>query len=113
MKFSRKRIKLFGLSFMIPILYFVAHKLEKKRAELERAELLRAVRRELGECKRCHAILAARGGHSFYRHLEKDHKIASEESYEIISDVYKRLYAATCTTQKKHNHPPQIKQETL
>jgi len=89
MNLHTKNIKLFGLNLALPFFRFVTKKLNE-----ERAALLHSHRQGLGNCQRCHKLLGARAGMSFLMHLMDDHKIEPEDTYEIVADVYRRIYAA-------------------
>ena len=84
-----RTIKLFGLNITLPIFRFVTRKLNE-----ERAALLHSHRKGLGACQRCHHLLGARAGMSFILHLQDYHKIEPDDTYEIVADVYRRVYAA-------------------
>lgn len=84
--------ELFGISILIPAFSFVAKMCE------HRAEVLRAHRHELAGCTRCHRLLSIKAGNSFLRHLQDDHSIDHDLSYELVADVYRRLFAARQAT---------------
>lgn len=84
--------ELFGISVLVPMFSIVAKMCE------ERAELLRAARRDLATCSRCHQLLAMKAGRSFLMHLQDHHKIEAEASYELIADVYRRMLAMRSTS---------------
>ena len=84
-----RTIKLFGLNLALPFFRVVTKKLNE-----ERAALLHSHRQDLGNCTKCHKLLGARAGMSFLMHLMDDHKIEPDHTYEIVADVYRRIYAA-------------------
>jgi hypothetical protein len=86
MKLSWKEVRIFGLGLLIPVFDLIAKKLNA-----DRAALLQATRGELAGCARCHKLLSVKAGMSFILHLQDTHKIEADDSYEIISDVYRRM----------------------
>lgn len=86
MKLSWKEARILGLGLPIPDLAFVAQKLTA-----DRTALLRPARCELAGCARCHKLLSLKAGMSFILHLQDAHKIEADDSYEIVSDVYRRM----------------------
>jgi hypothetical protein len=86
MKLSWKEWRIFGLSLLIPALKFITQKLSA-----DRAALLHSACCELAGCPRCHKLLSVKAGMSFILHLQDDHKIEADDSYEIIADVYRRM----------------------
>ena len=89
MKLSLKEFRIFGLGLLIPVLALITQKLNA-----DRAALLRSARCELAGCARCHKLLSVKAGMSFILHLQDDHKIEADDSYEIIADVYRRMAEA-------------------
>jgi hypothetical protein len=85
MKLSWKEVRIFGLGLLIPVFALIAQKLNA-----DRAALLQSARGELGGCARCHKLLSVNAGMSFILHLQDTHKIEADDSYEIITDVYRR-----------------------
>jgi hypothetical protein len=104
MKLSWKEVRIFGLGLLIPVFAFIAKKLNA-----DRMALLRVARGELAGCARCHKLLSVKAGMSFILHLQDAHKIEADDSYEIISDVYRRMgeaYGARAT--KRKSGEPQV-----
>jgi hypothetical protein len=86
MKLSWKEWRVFGLGLLIPVLEFITQKLSA-----DRAALLHSACCELAACPRCHKLLSVKAGMSFILHLQDDHKIEADDSYEIVADVYRRM----------------------
>jgi len=86
MKLSWKEVRIFGLGLLIPVFAQITQKLNA-----DRAALLQSARGELGGCARCHKLLSVKAGMSFILHLQDTHKIEADDSYEIITDVYRRM----------------------
>ena len=86
MKVSWKEIRIFGLGLLIPVFALITHKLSA-----DRAVLLQSAHSELAGCARCHKLLSVKAGMSFILHLQDVHKIEADDSYEIISHVYRRM----------------------
>jgi hypothetical protein len=86
MKVSWKEVRFFGLGLLIPVFALITNKLNA-----ERVALLQSARCELAGCARCHKLLSVKAGMSFILHLQDAHKIEADESYEIISVVYRRM----------------------
>jgi hypothetical protein len=86
MNLSWKEVRIFGLGLLIPVFALIAKKLNA-----DRTALLQVARGELADCARCHKLLSVKAGMSFILHLQDAHKIEADDSYEIISDVYRRM----------------------
>jgi hypothetical protein len=98
MKLLWKEVRMFGLGLLIPVFALITQKLNA-----DRAALLQSARGELGGCARCHKLLSVKAGMSFILHLQDTHKIEADDSYEIITDVYRRMDEAyrECATKRK------------
>jgi hypothetical protein len=106
MKLSWKETRIFGLGLPIPDLAFAAQKLS-----VDHTALLQAAHDELGSCARCHKLLSVKAGMSFILHLQDAHKIEADDSYEIISDVYRRMdkaYREDATKRKSSEHQVEL-----
>jgi hypothetical protein len=106
MKVSWKEIRIFGLGLLIPVFALITNKLNA-----ERAALLQSARGELAGCARCHKLLSVKAGMSFILHLQDAHKIEADESYEIISDVYRRMgqaYPERGTKRESSEEPVEV-----
>ncbi len=102
MKLSWKEIRIFGLGLLIPSFSFIAQKVNA-----DRAALLQSARFELAGCARCHKLLSVNAGMSFILHLQDAHKIEADDSYEIISDLSRRMgnaYRERATKSKSGEH---------
>jgi hypothetical protein len=106
MKLSWKETRILGLGLPIPDLAFVAQELNA-----DRAAVLQSARCELAGCARCHKLLSVKAGLSFILHLQDAHKIEADDSYEIISDVYRRMgkaYQESTTKRKSGEHQVEV-----
>lgn len=106
MKLSWKEVRIFGLGLLIPVFDLIAKKLNA-----DRAALLEVARGELGCCARCHKLLSVKAGMSFILHLQDAHKIEADDSYEIISDVYRRMgqaYGERATKRKSSEQQVEV-----
>jgi hypothetical protein len=106
MKLSWKETRILGLGLPIPDLAFVAQELNA-----DRTALLHSARCELAGCARCHKLLSVKAGMSFILHLQDAHKIEADDSYEIISDVYRRMgnaYQESTTKRESGEHQVEV-----
>src|ERR1700724_2386264 len=106
MKLSWKEVRIFGLGLLIPVFALITHKLNA-----DRAALLQSAHSELADCARCHKLLSVKAGMSFILHLQDVHKIEADDSYEIISDVYRRMgkaYREPATKSKSGQHQVEV-----
>jgi hypothetical protein len=106
MKLSLKEFRIFGLGLLIPVLALITQKLNA-----DRAALLQSARCELAGCARCHKLLSVKAGMSFILHLQDDHKIEADDSYEIIADVYRRMgeaYQGHATKSRSGERPVEV-----
>ena len=106
MKLSWKEVRIFGLGLLIPVFALIPQKLNA-----ERTALLQVACGELAGCARCHKLLSVKAGMSFILHLQDVHKIEADDSYEIISDVYRRMgqaYPERGTKRESSEEPVEV-----
>ena len=106
MKLLWKEVRMFGLGLLIPVFALITQKLNA-----DRAALLQSARGELGGCARCHKLLSVKAGMSFILHLQDVHKIEADDSYEIISHVYRRMsqeYVERATKRKSSQQQVEV-----
>jgi hypothetical protein len=106
MKLSWKEVRIFGLGLLIPVFALIP-----KNLNADRTALLQVARGELARCARCHKLLSVKAGMSFILHLQDAHKIEADDSYEIISDVYRRMckaYQEHATKGKSGEHQVEV-----
>jgi hypothetical protein len=106
MKLSWREVRIFGLGLLIPVFVLIAKKLNA-----DHTALLQVARGELAGCARCHKLLSVNAGMSFILHLQDAHKIEADDSYEIISDVYRRMgkaYRERATKRKSGEHRVEV-----
>jgi hypothetical protein len=106
MKLSWKEVRIFGLGLLIPVFALIPKKLNA-----DRTALLQVACGELAGCARCHKLLSVKAGMSLILHLQDVHKIEADESYEIISDVYRSMgkaYREPATKSKSGQHQVEV-----
>jgi uncharacterized C2H2 Zn-finger protein len=86
MKVSWKEVRLFGFGIAIPVIAFLATQLaeHEMRAFRQRKE-------SLADCERCKKLFHIRAGMSFIMHLQDKHGFTSDESIDIVADLYKQM----------------------
>lgn len=86
MKLEWRRLEMFGIQVVLPILTIIAYKIRE-----EQREIFNRLRSELGECPRCHKLFDIRAGRSFLMHLMDVHKVDFDTAEHIVRELYLKL----------------------
>lgn len=88
MSFSLRKFKLFGWTLAIPIVFFIAKKIEH-----EQAAAFHRHRADLATCKDCHALFNLRAGTRLMMHFQDAHGMDLDTSIAVVASLYKQLLA--------------------
>jgi hypothetical protein len=99
MKFSKKRLQLFGISLVLPIITKIQRKLDA-----DRSNLLRGHRVEMANCRICHRHMSVKAGLSFLKHIQTEHKVSDSDSYLIAEDLWRKMLTASREARLSHGH---------
>ena len=84
MKVSWKKVSLFGLGLLVPALAFAVVQLTEREKSI-----LQKRKAEIAGCSRCQKLFKIRAGNSFILHLQDQHGFTSDDSINVVVDLYK------------------------